>query len=396
MGTLLTSGLLALIAAQAEDADLTRSISPEVIAALKASPVMSMSASREIGGLESSIADIADELSALAAACSSTAWCMWNHLCVFHLYVSALGPSNLDLLRGIVERHEWVSFPAGAGSRLYGRIDHAENTVELTGPTTFGSGARYGDWTGAAFAVVDPATGVPVNPPDLRFTIVPIHSQPVRIDPTWDGVALRASATDTVHHDGALVPLAWCTTWYSANRAEVYRQLDYPVIHARYREDWIGLSDLWLAAQAVGVATAALEEAVDGVRSRRAIMGAAMVDLPMVPMRLGEASAMISTARAAVQVGCREIDSRIAGDDAPTEGDYQQQLALSAQALRLCREAMDQILIVLGGNGLRESGTFQRRYRDILAMPLHINAHPDRVYDKVGRHLLGTAPVTKF
>ena len=76
MGTLLTSGLLALIAAQAEDADLTRSISPEVIAALKASPVMSMSASREIGGLESSIADIADELSALAAACSSTAWCM--------------------------------------------------------------------------------------------------------------------------------------------------------------------------------------------------------------------------------------------------------------------------------------------------------------------------------
>jgi hypothetical protein len=31
-----------------------------------------------------------------------------------------------------------------------------------------------------------------------------------------------------------------------------------------------------------------------------------------------------------------------------------------------------------------------------MAMPLHINAHPDRVYDKVGRLLLGIPPLTKF
>ena len=57
---------------------------------------------------------------------------------------------------------------------------------------------------------------------------------------------------------------------------------------------------------------------------------------------------------------------------------------------------MDQILTVLGGNGLRESGTFERRYRDVLAMPLHINAHPDRVYDRVGRLLLDAAPQRRF
>jgi alkylation response protein AidB-like acyl-CoA dehydrogenase len=125
-------------------------------------------------------------------------------------------------------------------------------------------------------------------------------------------------------------------------------------------------------------------------------MGAAMVDMPMVPMRLGEATAMTAAAEAIVTVACAEIDDRISAAVPPDERDYSRQLAHSAQALRLCREAMDQVLFVLGGNGLRESGSFERRYRDVMAMPLHINAHPDRVYDKVGRLLLGIPPLTKF
>jgi len=44
---------------------------------------------------------------------------------------------------------------------------------------------------------------------------------------------------------------------------------------------------------------------------------------------------------------------------------------------------------VQGGNGLREGGSFERRYRDFQAMPLHINAHPDRVSELMGKFLLG-------
>ena len=88
---------------------------------------------------------------------------------------------------------------------------------------------------------------------------------------------------------------------------------------------------------------------------------------------------MLAAAEAAVTVGGAEVECGIAAGEPPSETDHTRQLALSAQALRLSRDAMDQILTVLGGNGLRESGTFQRRYRDVMAMPLHINAHPDRV-----------------
>ncbi len=386
--------LLPVIAAQAADADRSRTVSDEVIAAIKASPLMSMAAAVEIGGSGASIGEIADELAAIAAVCGSTAWCLWNHLSVFHLYAGALGPAHAELLTSIVDRHEWVCFPAGAGSRAYGRRDGDEATID--GPTTFGSGCRYADWTAVAFAMVEPTTGKPATPPDLRFTIARLDEPTVRIEPTWDGMALRASATDTVHHEGTRVPLARCVPWYAANGADVLRRPDHPVVHARYREDWVGVSDLWLAAQATGAARAALDEAAAGVVGRRAIMGAAMVEMPMVPMRLGEASAMLAAAAAAVTVGCAEVDARIGSGAAPSEADHARQLALSAQALRLSREAMDHVLAVLGGNGLRESGSFERRYRDVMAMPLHINAHPDRVYDRVGRLLLDAPPQRRF
>ena len=159
------------------------------------------------------------------------------------------------------------------------------------------------------FAVVEPDTGRPATPPDLRFTIVRLDEPTVRIEPTWDGMALRASATDTVHHDGTRVPLARCVPWYAANRTDLLRRPDHAVVHPRYREDWVGVSDLWLAAQATGAARAALDEAAAGVVGRRAIMGAAMVEMPMVSMRLGEASAMLAAAEAAVSVGCAEVDA---------------------------------------------------------------------------------------
>jgi alkylation response protein AidB-like acyl-CoA dehydrogenase len=396
MGDLRCADLLTSIAEQAGDADRGRNVSPEVIAAIKASPLMAMAAAVEIGGSGTGVGEIARELAAIAAACGSTAWCLWNHLGVFHLYAGALGPAHADLLASIVERHEWVCLPAGAGSRAYGHVDDGGGEVSIEGPTTFGSGCRYGEWTGVVFAIVERETGKPADPPDLRFTIVRLDDPAVRIEPTWDGMALRASATDTVHHHGTRVPLDRCVPWYAANRSDVLRRLDHPVVHPRYREDWVGLSDLWLAAQAAGSARAALEDAVAGVIGRRAIMGAAMVEMPMVPMRLGEASSMLAAADAAVTVGCAEVDARITAGEPPSEADHTRQLALSAQALRLSRGAMDQILTVLGGNGLRESGTFQRRYRDVMAMPLHINAHPDRVYDRVGRLLLDAPPARRF
>src|SRR5271166_5259851 len=188
--------LLGDIAAQASEADRTRSISSGVIAAIKNNDIMRMSATREISGLEESIVAIANELRTIAPRCGSTAWCLWNHLCVFHYFAGLLGPAHTAFLADIVSKREWVCFPAGASSEVTG-VETGGKTI-LSGVAAFGSGGRYAEWAGVAFL----KEGVKVP----QFTLVDLRHSKVRIKETWNGSALRASATDHIYYEGMDVP----------------------------------------------------------------------------------------------------------------------------------------------------------------------------------------------
>ncbi|MEY2957565.1 MAG: hypothetical protein RLZZ01_133 [Actinomycetota bacterium] len=380
---LVVQPLLDLIAERATVADRTRSIDPEVVAAVRASPVMGLSATRDIGGSEASILQIGRELEAIAARCTSTAWVLWNHLAVFHLVVGTLGPDHVDLVGSIVSDRQWVCFPAGAGSGVDGHVDGDE--VVLTGRGAFGSGGRYADWAGVVVAMND-ADGRRIDPIDLRFTVVPLSDAAVRIDPTWDGSAVRASATDDLRYDGVRIPGDRWARWFGANRAETLRHV--PVVAHRYREDWVGLSDVWLGWMGVGLVGAALSEAIGALRHRRSIMGKAMNTRPTIQVNIGHAAALLAAASATMETACTEIDRRIVGEVVPTDADHLRQAALSTSALDQLRAAMDLLLAVQGGNGLREGGSFERRWRDFQAMPLHINVHRDRVHHQLGRLVL--------
>ncbi|MGI9594755.1 MAG: hypothetical protein ACR2QK_01265, partial [Acidimicrobiales bacterium] len=104
---------------------------------------------------------------------------------------------------------------------------------------------------------------------------------------------------------------------------------------------------------------------------------------------LGNAAALVAAAEATVETACRQVDERIEAERVPDEADYLRQMALSTSAIAQLEEAMGLILRSLGGNGLREGGSFDRRWRDFQAMPLHINAHRDRVHHQLGRFVLG-------
>ncbi|MYK27117.1 MAG: hypothetical protein F4048_00360 [Gammaproteobacteria bacterium] len=383
---LLIEPLLPAIAAQAAEADASRSVSSEVIALIKDNPVMGMTASPELGGLDSTVTAVAQELAAVAACCSSTAWCLWNHLCTYHFFCALLGPEHSGLLSGITANREWVCFPAGASTRVNGVLQ--DDQIVLNGSAAFGSGARYGEFAGVVFVLREIQDA-------RRFTLVDLRSPGVTVDPTWKAMSLRASATDHVRYKDATVPAGRHVPFPDKFR-EVFRAPDFPVIHHRYREDWVALSDLWLGAMAVGLASAALAEAAEGIRKRVAIAGVKMIERPTIHVNLGQAGTLIKTAGDTVLAACAETDARIEAAAPPTETDYLRQLGASMQSLACCDDAMRLILRVLGGNGLREGGNFERRYRDFQAMPLHINAHRDRVTEQIGRHLLGLATENTF
>ncbi|MGD9721274.1 MAG: acyl-CoA dehydrogenase family protein [Pirellulales bacterium] len=380
----LAGPLLPLIAAQAVQADRTRSVSPEVIRAIKQSDLMRMAAAAELGGLNTPIAEIAEELAAVSVACGSTGWCLWNHLLVFHFFGTVFGPAHAALLRSIVENHHWCSYAAGAGTSVVG---HPEgDQLRLKGRAAFASGARYGDWAGVPFKLDTEPDYMALK--YMNLTLVRTNAPGVRVDPTWESMSLRASATDHIAYDDVAVPAGQCVKLEFKFR-ERFRTPAEPVIHQRYREDFVGVSSLWLAAQGAAVAQAALDEASSGIRERIAIMGVKMSNKPTVQVNLGQAAAMIATARASVMECCRETDRRILAGIAPTETDYLQQTSRAMMALEMCDQAMRLVLRVLGANGLRESDSFERRYRDLTAMPLHMNVHHDRVSEQLGRHLIG-------
>ena len=380
---LLVQPTLDALEAQAANADSTRTVASNVIESLRGSDVMRMAATKELGGVESSILAMGRELEAVAARCPSTAWCLWNHLAVFHLFVGTLGPEHQSFLQELVQNGQWMSFPAGAGSGVHGRIEGDE--AVLNGKATFGTGSRYADYCGVVFAVVG-EDGEPRRPMDLRFSIVSTSVEGLKIDPTWDGSGLRASATDDLHYSEVRVPLDRCVQWYGANRAESLRTV--PVINHRYREDWVGISDLWLGWMANGIVRRSLQEIASSTRERRVIMGGKMVEKATAQVNIGRAAALLSSARAAVESACLELDQRIAAGIVPDEADYLRQMSIVSMSVEQLAEAMRLLERTQGGNGLREGGAFERRYRDFRAMPLHINVHQDRVTHQLGRFVL--------
>ena len=201
---LMSESLLSLIATQAAKADVTRSVEPEVIKAIKQTDLMRLSATRNIGGVEASLGAIAKELEAIAGCCASTAWCLWNHLCVFHFICAQFGPAGIETLQRIVANREWVSFPAGAGTSVRGR--RAGDHVIIDGRASFASGSRYGEWAGCLFAL-ESADGQKTGKPDLRFTVVRTDAPGVSVDPTWFSMSLRASATDHINYKSVSVPV---------------------------------------------------------------------------------------------------------------------------------------------------------------------------------------------
>ena len=377
--------LIGSIAAQAASADRTRSLDGDMLAALKRNDVMRLSGSPEIGGLNASIVQIANELRTVAQACTSTAWCLWNHLCTFHHFAGLLGPSHREFLQRIVAEHEWVCFPAGASTSIKGAS--ADGVTRLTGVAAFGSGARYAEWAGVAFEQDGWRTPC--------FTMADLREHTVRIDPTWEAMSVRASSTDHIHYEGTAVPSSRVVALEPFHRVG-YRDPAKPVLHARYREDWVALSVVWLGAMATGVAAISLDECALGIRERIAIYGTKMVEKPTIHVNLGRARAVLDCAHDTVYAAMAETDARIAAGIMPSEGDYFRQTSAGMQAVLLCDEVMKLVLRVLGGNGLREGTDFERRYRDFQAMPLHINGHVDRITEQAGRIALGLPAQNAF
>jgi len=370
--------LLDKIAGQAAQADRSRTLDRDLVALIKQDPVSRLTACKVVGGVEASIQSCGEALESIASKCTSTAWVLMNHLGQTHLITALLGDEHPSLLRQLVEERNLVCFPVGAGTSV--EAARSGTTICLRGKSEFGSGARYADKAGVIFVLP--------GEDKARFALVDLHHKGVEIEDSWRAMSLRASSTDTLHYndveivDSASVP-------FPRMYREVFRRPSYPVISPRYREDWMAISNIWLGYMGIGLVQSCLDDVVENIRDRIAFMGVRVAERANVHMNIGHAQANISAARDSVRSVCAETDGRIDSSIPPTESDYFRQMGAAVSALRLCDEALSLLVRVMGANGLREGPAFERRWRDFQAIPIHLNTHPDRVSEIMGRHILG-------
>ncbi|WP_342629733.1 acyl-CoA dehydrogenase family protein [Nguyenibacter vanlangensis] len=165
-------------------------------------------------------------------------------------------------------------FPPQKAERVDG------DTVVVNGRWPYASGCTSAALIGVGIAMQDDAGGLP------RTAVMPASA--VRIEETWDTIGLAGTGSHDVVVENVRVPLSW--TFIRGGSPT----LDSPI----YRYPSLGLAAQVLTAVGLGVAQRAIDEVLAMASGRSSITGApTMADRPQVQAALGEAEAMLSSAR---------------------------------------------------------------------------------------------------
>jgi alkylation response protein AidB-like acyl-CoA dehydrogenase len=209
----------------------------------------------------------------------------------------------------------------------------------LNGRKTFSSGSTVLRW-----GVVSAA--VQTDVPYLANFLVPLPTDGVHIEPTWDSLGMRATCSHTLVLDNAAIPP-------SAELPRVAAAHGMPP----YERAW----SLGVAAVYLGVAEAAREYALSFARSRKptALGGRAIASLPSIRERAGRIDLLLFQARGLL------VSTARAWDAAPSP---QFEAALAAVKVTVTNNAVatvEEAMRLVGGSSMDRSTPIERHYRDV-------------------------------
>ncbi len=343
--------------AQAHDAD--GSFPFENFADLRAAGVLALTVPERDGGLGADELEFALTLERLAWGDAATALALGMSLSnIGQLVAGNLWPERLPaLLREVVAEGATLNAAQAEpelGSPSYGglpattaRRDAATGGWRISGRKIYTTGApilRYF----VVLATVEEAD----QPTRLGSFLVPNDAPGVRVAPTWDALALRASGSDDLILEDALLP---------ADALLDARPVGAPDPRAALGLPW---GSLTLAAVYTGVARAARDEIVRFAATRiPTALGKPLGELPTVRLRLGEIESLLLISER-LMYGLAEDWVSLPASAQP---DLRQQMPLmksvtTNNAVRIT----DLALRAAGGAGLQR-GRLERLFRDARA-----------------------------
>ncbi|HEV8194627.1 MAG TPA: acyl-CoA dehydrogenase family protein [Ktedonobacterales bacterium] len=356
-------------AERASQHDAEASFPFENFADLRAAGLLALTVPAADGGLGANELDYVLVLEQIAKGDASTALVLGMHLSnLGQLVEGKLWAEHLPALcREIVEQGAMLN--AAQAEPELGRPSHGgvpattarrdpDGGWRLSGRKIYTTGAPV-----LHYFLVLAAIEEPDQPVRLGTFLVPSHAPGLRIEKTWDAIALRTSGSDDLVLEDARV---------ASDALLDERPVGAPDPRAKLGLPWAPLT---LAAVYTGVARAARDEAVRFAATRvPTALGAPIGELPTVRLKLGEIeSLLLISERVMYGLAADWVGRPERHDQLRAQAPLVKSIATN-NAVRVT----DLALRIVGGAGLQRSMPLERLFRDaragLINAPLDDNA----------------------
>ena len=293
----------------------------------------------------------------IGRGCASSAWALSVTAC--HAWMLGMFPRE-------AQDEVWGDDPARAmASSFLGvgpKIAPERGGLRVSGRWRFSSNVDH--CGGAILLAMLPGDKGPAP----HFLLV--HRADYAIEDTWRTVGLAATGSNDIVVKDALVP--------------PHRVLD--VIATRdgrapgaganpnhlYRLPLFACLPHSLIGAAVGAALGAVDQIVSELAGKSSVTSVKVAEQQTVQARIAEAAAEIEAARALLQVVRARINDMGRIGELPDDATRLQYRLNVGYAAKLCVQAVERLMPVVGGRGLELHHAFQRAWRDVHAVAQHI------------------------
>lgn len=372
------ASLTPLLSAHAAEADRTRRLPAESVAALRSAGFLRLATPRAHSGHLADLRTVIDVVAELARGCASSAW-------VTSIFYSS--GVLIQLFDEAVREQVWAESPDVTACGSIGTPGSAravDGGFLIDGRWGWNSGAHHARWALLDVAVHDGGSVV-----DRGLALVPTPE--LTIEDTWHMAGMRGTGSDTLTGDQVFVPddhflsFSVFATGAHGRDGDDRRLTRLPLPGALL---------ILFTGTVLGSAQAALDHTVARLREGKPLtasvpLHARAIDSPSVQAQVAEAAFLIDTARVHVHDAAGQLD-RTAREGPTMDATAQGRVRLVVgQSARLARQAMEWLLDAQGAGGLSEPGAMERILRDISTATRHPAFGYANDLEVYGRLLLG-------
>jgi indole-3-acetate monooxygenase len=371
--------LAPLIAAEADEIERSRRLTPKVVSALIENGLYRSLLPKNIGGFESPPIVFMEMLEEIAKADASTAWC------VGQCSVVAMTAAYLDA----DVAHQIFDKPGDI--MAWGAIAHSVQAVPggytISARWDFASGSRQANWLGAHVQVLETDGTTRLKPngtPEIRTIVFPASS--ATMHEVWNVIGLSGTGTDSYSVENLFIP-----DNFAALRDDFTALREKGPLYGITTYSMFGLG---FGAVSLGLARATLDAAIDLARKKHSVGVAAMKDNSAVQGLIGRTEAKLRAARAYHYSTAREAWQELL-DTGKLSELGRAAIRLSATwTIHQATEIVDTAYHMAGATAVFKSNPFERRFRDMHTIAQQIQAR-DTHYGDVGKMILTNSVIPR-